>query len=367
MKILYISALEGGKYTGPIYSVPSQIINQRIYDDVYWINTTNIENASMFDKELYHYCNWNNSAEKKHILKKIKWADLVVFEEFFKIECCIIGRWTEKYKKPYIIIPRCQMTDDYFKHKNLKKKIASLLLFNHFCRKSLAIHFLTKQEQKDSRNYFAGKSIILPNGVNQPSNISDKKNWPNSRNGVFIGRYGIWQKGIDLLIKAISDDRDIIEKNNVIFEFYGPNDRTSDPGEIKELVLKNGLKKIVRINGPVFDEEKEKVLNNACFFVLTSRFEGMPMGVLQALSYGVPCLVTKGTNVSDDIQEDHAGWYGGSSSKDIANAINGLIEDINSSDYLSFRSGALRVAEKYSWKEIAKRSHNVYSDLVKIL
>ena len=74
------------------------------------------------------------------------------------------------------------------------------------------------------------------------------------------------------------------------------------------MAIENGIDKIVSINGPVFDNEKKEVLLNASFFIHTSRFEGMPMSVLEALSYGIPCLVTQGSNMREDVCRFNAGW-----------------------------------------------------------
>ncbi|MBD2508806.1 glycosyltransferase [Nostoc muscorum FACHB-395] len=40
----------------------------------------------------------------------------------------------------------------------------------------------------------------------------------------------------------------------------------------------------------------------------TFRFEGHPIAVLEALSYGIPCLLTPGTNIAGEVEAAGAGW-----------------------------------------------------------
>jgi len=47
------------------------------------------------------------------------------------------------------------------------------------------------------------------------------------------------------------------------------------------------LQNVVYINDGIFDDEKEKKQLESDFFILTSRFEGHPMGLIEALSYGL--------------------------------------------------------------------------------
>lgn len=359
MIILYFSALEGGKYSGPIHSVPKQIWSQSQYDTVYWINLTEIENADLFDKEFYHYlpCKGFQFAS---LPKPFNHPDLIIFEEFFKIECCYVARLAQKLNIPYIIVPRCQMTENYFKNKQLKKVIASMIMFNRFAKKALAVQFLTEQEQQDSRKYYSGNSFIAPNGIDLKSKQAEVDTVPVV--GTFIGRYSLWQKGLDLLLSAVQRKKALLEKSEIQIRLYGPNDRSSSPDEVKKIVSEKGLEGIVSVNGSVFDEEKESVLLNSNFFIHTSRFEGMPMSVLDALSYGIPCLVTQGSNMRESIDEFNAGWGADNSVDSIEAAFENLCGTIY--EFREKGENAYRLAAKYTWDFIAKDCHDVYSSLV---
>ena len=79
------------------------------------------------------------------------------------------------------------------------------------------------------------------------------------------------------------------------------------------------------------------------------------MGLVEALSYGVPCLVTKGTNMADDIKACDAGWIAENSSESISEAIHNML---NENDLFMKKSNhAYELAQKYSWLSIAEKSH----------
>ena len=359
MNILYFSALEGGKYTGPINSVPKRIIGQKKYDNVFWVNLTDIENGELFDNNFYHYI-----PPKKFDFIKLPQPfnkpDLIIFEEFFKLEFLLVAQKARKNKIPYIIVPRCQMTENYLKNKYLKKVLASKLLFNHFAENALAVQFLTEQEKRDSKSYYLGKSFIAPNGISlrdESANMMEE-----TITGAFIGRYSIWQKGLDLLFSAIEKDKTLLKDKGIVFNLYGPNDRTGSAEAVKKIIDKKDLNDLVHVNGPIFDDGKREVLLNSSFFVHTSRFEGMPMAVLEALSYGVPCLVTQGSNVREEVQKYNAGWGADNTVESIMQALEELCKSI---DTLKEKGcNAKNLAKNYSWDSISIMCHSVYSNLI---
>ena len=357
MNILYVSSLEGGKYTGPRYSVPKQIMNQSYYDNVYWINLTNID-TNFVDciVECHNYI-LNNLK-----IDSLPNPDLVIFEEFYKIPNAIFARQLKKKHIPYIIIPRSQMTKQYMKNKSFKKRLAAIALFNNFANNAISVQFLSNKEKEDSNDYYSGRSFIMPNGISMPSK-QPKENTRNKVIGVFIGRYSVVQKGIDLLFEAIKENKELLKEYNVAFFLYGPDERTGSKDHINKLCKEADVEDIVTVNGPVFDDKKEKVLRNADFFVHTSRFEGLSMSILEALSYGLPCLVTEGTNIKEEIEHAGAGWGCETSVKGIGEAFKALVK---SDEYLQdFSERARNLASCYSKEKIASNSHSIYEELIK--
>ena len=100
------------------------------------------------------------------------------------------------------------------------------------------------------------------------------------KNVLAVGRYA-YQKGYDMLLKAWA----IVEKKCPEWELnvYGQGDREPYDKIAKELQLKN-----CHLNGSV-SNINEKYLDSSVF-VISSRFEGLSMSLLEAMSFGLPVV-----------------------------------------------------------------------------
>ena len=155
-------------------------------------------------------------------------------------------------------------------------------------------------------------------------------------------------------------DRLIEEKCTIIL--YGP-DRNGAKKIITEQIKENGLEKVVEIRDGIHGKEKERVLLESDFFILTSRFEGHPMGLIEALSYGLPCLVTTGSNMADEILKANAGWTSDVNEEGIMEALKHLL---NEKDQIPVKGkNALELSKQYNWDLLAKNAHEKYELLLK--
>ena len=123
------------------------------------------------------------------------------------------------------------------------------------------------------------------------------------------------------------------------------------------------MEDLFRLHHEVSGDTKEHLLLDADVFIQTSRFEGMPLGVLEALGYGLPCLVTEGTNLAKEISAHHAGWNGGGTAKEIAEKLlKAMAERDRFNEY--GERGRLFVKEFFSWDVIGKKAVEGYRNLI---
>lgn len=349
MKVYFFSALNGNKFAGPSYSVPRTILEVSKRETVVWINMLpNYNCPPDFNGKLsfISYEEYKRIGLKK-IIKSFGTPDFAIFEEVLNVDFCFAARKLQKIKVPYMIVPRGCLCDDAQSRKALKKKIANLVLFNRFIKNASCIQYLTDREAVDSGEKWNKNYCIIPNGTDIP-NIELKKEYSKPLKGVFIGRIDIFHKGLDLLVSACGEMREILE-GKVIFDIYGA-DSVGDKDRLISMIKEKNLESMFNVLGPVYDEDKRKALLSHDFFVLTSRFEGHPMGLLEALSYGLPALVTSGCNMGEEIERGNCGWNSVTDTKGITISLKKLILDINELGELS--ANALELAKKYCWDNV---------------
>ena len=98
---------------------------------------------------------------------------------------------------------------------------------------------------------------------------------------IAVGRYS-YQKGFDLLIEAWKS----VHQRHPDWTLcvYGGGDTAPYERMLKEWALTD----CVHLNGPTTEIEKEFL--DSSLFVLSSRFEGFPMVLIEALGYGMPIV-----------------------------------------------------------------------------
>ena len=354
MKILHITSITNPKGNGVAAAVENyfkyekKIVEVAIY---------NIEKDIVHDDMSFNYTNYKTISS---LPKGFNKPDLVIFNELYKIKYISLYKECLKNNIKYIIIPHgCLVKESQNKHK-IKKIIANILLFNNFIKKSFAIQFLNENEKNKSK-FNRHKSIISGNGIRKPTYINEFND--NFKNIVYIGRYEINCKGLDLIVNVCEKYKSWFINNKVKILLYG-RDSGDDLKDLKKMVRDKNVDNIVSINGPVFDKEKEKVLKNAYCFIQCSRFEGQPMGIIEALSIGLPCVVTYGTNVGDYISINKCGLSSGLMIDDIFNNINVIVSDEKLRNIMS--NNAKNCAEKdLYWNVVINNCIQQYKNIVK--
>lgn len=288
--------------------------------------------------------------------------DIVVFHSLYMIEYISFSKYLSKRNIPYLVELHGALSKENYKKGKFKKYIANILLFNRFLKRAKSIIYLNNGEYANSLvKNINPKSIIIPNGCYLPHEVKKFETiLPGRIEILFLGRIDMHHKALDVLVKAL----DILKKegyaDKVHFLFHGTGlepDLTTFKSAIKEYY---GIADFI---GPAYGEEKEKAFQQSHIFILNSRFEGMPMGILEALSYGLPCIVTPQTNMAEIICDNNAGWVTKVDAHEIANTVM-LAYHQYKEKFVEYSHCAYTAATQFSWQEIAAKSITCYASII---
>lgn len=356
MKILHIALVNNNPYSGVIVSVLNQISEQNKRDG---IESALLNISDYSDFNLNKHYKWDENVNFNEVISSFGKPNLVIFHEIYRKPFLKIYKLALKLKIPYIIIPHGSLTIQAQRIKIFKKIVANFLFFNKFIKNAVTIQYLSENEKNQSR-MFNKKAIVIPNGMI----IKEIQKEAFCENGIcisFIGRLSVKIKGLDLLLNAIGMIKTFLRDNNCVFNFYGPC-KKKDMEKIRRIVQYNKIDDFCFFHPPVLDNRKQEVLMSSDYFILTSRSEGIPLSVLEALSFGVPCIVTEGTGLVKIVNKYDAGWVSKTNSKDISFMIKKAIEERHLLKHKS-NQGKKLVFDNYSWEKVLYDTYEIYQQL----
>ncbi|MGL5054425.1 MAG: glycosyltransferase family 4 protein [Fusobacteriaceae bacterium] len=205
----------------------------------------------------------------------------------------------------------------------------------------------------DTDNYkkINKKVFVIPNFINL--DFHDKSNLSNKKI-IAIGRLA-YQKGFDILLD-IWKGIELVNKEWVL-EIYGD-------GDLKTELLKQ--KEKLRLKNVFFKGETreiEKKLVESSIYLMSSRYEGFPLVLLEAMSLGVPCISFDcKTGPKDMILDGENGFL--IEEGNIKKYQERVIELINNSELRNYMSkNTEKIIEKYSKKKILKSWLDMFEEL----
>jgi glycosyltransferase involved in cell wall biosynthesis len=215
---------------------------------------------------------------------------------------------------------------------------------------------------------------VIPNGVNpnefMPSHNQSFRNKYNIGECpliLYVGRMSL-DKGVDYFLKVAALVRERVP--NAKFVLVGPtvfSGKVNDniPKQLADLCNKLHLKDDVIFTGGVTYEELKKIYSSADCFVLSSRSEGMPLAVLEALSSGLPVIAMNAEGIQDVIKDGENGFI--VEKGDILKMSEKIVSVISDKNLRSYMSSKARqtIIRYFTWEEIAMKTLKLYREIVR--
>ena len=260
---------------------------------------------------------------------------------------------------PKLFGKKCIATIHGLDHQRVKwSKFAKwYILFGEKCAVKFADEIIVLSE--NVKNYFLDtygrETIFIPNGVNSPEiipadTIIEKFSLKKDDYILFLGRL-VPEKGIHYLIEAFKN----VKTDKKLVIAGGCSDTNEYVEEIKALAGENSN---IIFTDFVSGKTLEELYSNAYIYVLPSDLEGMPLSLLEAMSYGNCCLTS-------DIPEcaDVIGDFGVTFKKqnivDLMEKLQQLCDNSKLVEYYK-ENASDYICDKYSWDDVVNKTLMLY-------
>ena len=214
---------------------------------------------------------------------------------------------------------------------------------------------LSENVKKYFKDTYGRDVLFIPNGITEPEQkrpelITQKWKLEKRNYILYLGRI-VPEKGIHYLIEAYRQ----VKTECPLVIAGGSSDTDEYMGELRKLA--GGDKRII-FTGFVQGQELEELYSNAYLYTLPSELEGMPLSLLEAMSYGNCCLVSDIPECSQVVGE-----YGVTFKCGDVNSLKEKLEFLlsNPEDTEKYRMSAKDyVLGRYDWNRIVEQTVALY-------
>lgn len=214
---------------------------------------------------------------------------------------------------------------------------------------------LSRGVQEYFRSTYGRETVFIPNGVSKPEvREADeiKKLWGLEKDSyvLFLGRI-VPEKGLRYLIEAWKQVRS--DKKLVIAG--GSSDTAEFMTELENIAA--GDERVL-FTGFQQGRILEELYSNSLIYVLPSDLEGMPLSLLEAMSYGNCCVVSD-IRECTEVVEDKAAVFKHSDVFSLRTTLQDLLDD--SEALRRYKEGAAEfITGKYNWDDVVERTVELY-------
>lgn len=215
---------------------------------------------------------------------------------------------------------------------------------------------LSKGVQKYFKDTYNRETNFIPNGVNKPTIrepkiIKEKYNLNKNDYILFLARI-VPEKGLHYLLDAFKEiDTD---KKLVI---AGGASHTND--YLEEIKKKASEDNRVIMTGFVQGQELEELFSNCYLYCLPSDVEGMPISILEAMSYNCRCLVS---DIEENVQviRNNSFKFKKGNIKDLSKKLKNILSIENKK--IEDNNKDKDILGEYNWDKICNKTEKLYID-----
>lgn len=262
---------------------------------------------------------------------------------------------------PKLFGKRCVATVHGLDHQRAKwgKLASTYIMMGEKCAVKFAdeIIVLSKGVQDYFKETYGRETKFIPNGVNRPvirkpELIKEKFGLEKDDYILFLGRL-VPEKGIAYLIEAFKK----VNTDKKLVIAGGSSDTDEFASQLKEMAKDDDR---IIFTGFVQGQLLDELYSNAYIYSLPSDLEGMPLSLLEAMSYGNCCLVSD-IDECASVVEDKAIVFKKSDVADLQSKLQKACDDVKQVQKYKDEA-ADYICQKYNWDDVVKQTLKLYRD-----
>lgn len=216
---------------------------------------------------------------------------------------------------------------------------------------------LSENVKKYFSETYGRETVFIPNGIDRPikaeaDEIQRLYGLKKDDYVLFLGRL-VPEKGIHELIEAYRQ----LHTDKRLVIAGGASDSSDYAEKLTELAAKDPR---IFFTGFVQGKTLEELYSNAYLYVLPSHLEGMPLSLLEAMSYGNCCL-TSDIPECAGVMGDHGVTFRRGDVEDLRAKLQSLCDAPQQVKKLQ-ETAADHVCAQYDWEEITTRTIQLYQN-----
>ena len=262
---------------------------------------------------------------------------------------------------PFVFSPHSGYDPISLRRSRGRKQLYALAFERRMLDRASLLAALTEREREQLRAFGAtGRCVVIPNGVAHPTVPVDSTAFRRGIRvdaqtplAVYVGRIDMYRKGLDRLLDGIAASEDWH------LAVIGAEERGDLPA-LRASIQRLGIGTRVTVCGPMREPDVQQALAAARLFTLLSRWEGLPMALLEALSLGTPALVSPEVERLVAVAAEGAGWLAapGSAGR--------VLRELAAAEQPTWRrasEAATRLSTRYDWNEVAAAYEDAYASV----
>lgn len=214
---------------------------------------------------------------------------------------------------------------------------------------------LSRNVEKYFLDTYARKTTYIPNGIDKPTiKAADiiKRDYNLEKDSyiLFLGRI-VPEKGIHYLIDAYKQ----LDTDKKLVIAGGASHTSEYEAEVKQLAKGNNN---IIFTGFVQGEILDELYSNAYIYCLPSDLEGMPISLLEAMSYANCCL-TSDIDECTEVCENKAEYFTKSDTNSLTDKLQYLLD--HQDVVKNYKNNAAQyILDKFNWDDVTNQTLNLY-------